>query len=126
MTRRFILFLFGVFLGFLFIQFAFPGRFSQLFRYFDVDYRVLYHLKQDTISISQKTKCCLKEFGLSNSDLIDVLKNGEVNFNLSESNTKPCKKYLVENDKVSVYFKLCDTNVEIIDFFTDKNKCICN
>ena len=52
MVRRFGIFLFGILLGIAFVRFAFPGRFAEMGRYFSLDYRVMYHLQQDTIYMS--------------------------------------------------------------------------
>ena len=52
MVRRFGIFLFGILLGVAFVRFAFPGRFAEMGRYFSLDYRVMYHLQQDTIYMS--------------------------------------------------------------------------
>ena len=59
MARRFFIFFFGVLLGVMVIRFAFPGRFVEYAQYFDMNYRVLYHLKSDTIYLSSSAKCYL-------------------------------------------------------------------
>ena len=52
--------MFGILLGVVLVRFAFPGRFAEMGQYFSLDYRVLYHLKKDTIYMSPEAKCLLE------------------------------------------------------------------
>ena len=70
MARRFFIFLLGVLLGVMVIRFAFPGRFVEYAQYFDMDYRVLYHLKSDTIYISPNAQCHLDCLSLDQKDCL--------------------------------------------------------
>ena len=125
MTRRFFIFFFGVILGVMVIRFAFPGRFVEYAQYFDIDYRVLYHLKSDTIYISPDAQCHLDCLSLNQKDVLNVLDGGNINFEKSEQRTEPCKYYVVEKESLSVGFDLCDEKVILNNFFVDQDSCSC-
>ena len=125
MVRRFGIFLFGILLGVAFIRFAFPGRFAELGRYFSLDYRVMYHLQQDTIYMSPKAQCYLECLDMDHSEVLAVLDGGEVNFNKSEKNAVPCKIYTIEKEDLSVLFELCEENVKVRDFSLGADTCNC-
>ena len=125
MVRRFGIFLFGVLLGVAFVRFAFPGRFAEMGRYFSLDYRVLFHLQQDTIYMSSKAKCHLDCLDVDQSEVLAVLDGGEVNFDKSDKNALPCKLYTVEKEKLSVLFELCEEKVNVRDFSLGADTCNC-
>ena len=125
MRRRFGIFLVGVLLGVLLVRFAFPGRFTEYLQYFDLDYRVIYHLDQDTIYISSAAQCHLECLQKDQQDVLQVLKNGEVNFGKSQTKTSPCKTYTIENEDLSAVFELCDEKVKLQKFTLQDNSCDC-
>jgi hypothetical protein len=125
MRRRFGIFLVGVLLGVLFVRFAFPGRFTEYLQYFDLDYRVIYHLDQDTIYISSAAQCHLECLHKDQQDVLQVLKDGEVNFGESQTKTFPCKTYTIENKELSAVFELCDEKVKLQKFTLQDNSCDC-
>ena len=125
MFRRFGIFLFGILLGVAFVRFAFPGRFAEMGRYFNLDYRVLYHLQQDTIYMSPHAQCYLDCLDLDQSTVLAVLDGGEVNFDKSEKNAIPCKLYTVEKEELSVLFELCESKVKVRDFSLGADTCNC-
>ena len=126
MARRFFIFLVGVLFGVMIIRFAFPGRFSEYIRYFSLDYRVLYHLKQDTIHISLQAQCLMDCMLINQETVLGVLEEGTVNFKQSDKNATPCKRYVVEKDDLSVVFELCEEKV-VLDYFTYNNQaCSCD
>ena len=125
MTRRFFIFFFGVILGVMVIRFAFPGRFVEYAQYFDMDYRVLYHLKSDTIYISPNSQCHLDCLGLDQKDVLNVLDDGSVNFEKSNQRGEDCKFYIIENESISVGFELCDEKVILKNFFIEQDSCSC-
>ncbi|MEC8611197.1 MAG: hypothetical protein VXY06_05550, partial [Bacteroidota bacterium] len=106
--------------------FAFPGRFSEYARYFSLDYRVLYHLKKDTVHISPRAQCLLDCFSINQHNILDVLDGGVVNFGKSDKNATLCKRYVVEKDSLSVDFELCEQKVVIRDFTINNKSCDCN
>lgn len=126
MARRFFIFLVGVLFGVMIIRFAFPGRFSEYIRYFSLDYRVLYHLKQDTIHISLQAQCLMDCMLINQETVLGVLEEGTVNFKQSDKNATPCKRYVVEKDDLSAVFELCEEKV-VLDYFTYNNlACSCD
>ena len=125
MARRFFIFFFGVIMGVMVIRFAFPGRFVEYAQYFDIDYRVLYHLKSDTIYISPKAQCNLDCLRLDQKDVLNVLEGGSINFEKSDQRAKPCKHYVVEKENLSVGFELCDEKVTLKTFSLVQDSCSC-
>lgn len=125
MVRRFSIFLFGILLGVVFVRFAFPGRFVEMGQYFSLDYRVIYHLKKDTIYMSSEAKCLLECENISQAEVLSVLEGGEVNFQKSNKNAKPCKLYTVEKENLSVLFELCDEKVKVRNFQGINDSCNC-
>ena len=125
MARRFCIFLFGVILGVIVIGFAFPGRFIEYVQYFDMDYRVLYHLKSDTIYISPNVQCRLDCLSLYQEDVLNVLEDGSINFEKSDQHAEPCKHYVVETENLSVGFDLCDEKVILKKISLGQDSCSC-
>ena len=126
MFRRFGIFFFGVLLGVMIIRFAFPGRFTEYTQYFSLDYRVIYHLKQDTIYLGPDAICRLECMSLDQDAVLQVLEDGEVNFDKSVTDSEPCKIYTVEKENISAVFELCDEKVRLQDFTLDKDTCSCS
>ena len=126
MFRRFGIFFFGVLLGVMIIRFAFPGRFTEYTQYFSLYYRVIHHLSQDTIYISNEAQCLMQCLDVEQADVLDVLEGGKVNFELSDKNAKPCKLYLVEKDNLEVSFELCEDKVKLKNFSFGQDTCSCN
>ena len=125
MVRRFFIFLFGVLLGVMVIHFAFPGRFVEYAQYFDMDYRVLYHLKSDTIHISPDAQCHLDCLSLDQKDVLNVLESGSINFEKSDQRAELCKYYVIEKQSLSVGFDLCDEKVILKNFSIEQDSCSC-
>ena len=125
MAKRLLIFIFGVLLGVMVIRFAFPGRFVEYAQYFDMDYRVLYHLKRDTIYISPKAQCHLDCLSLDQKDVLNVLEGGSINFEKSDQRAEPCKHYVVEKESLSVGFDLCDEKVTLKNFSIEQDSCSC-
>jgi hypothetical protein len=126
MTRRLVIFLFGVLLGVMIVRFAFPGRFAEYAQYFSLDYRVLYHLQQDTIYIGPDAVCRLECLSLKQEAILQVLDNGEVNFSKSVTDSEPCKTYTVEKENISAVFELCLEKVRLQDFTIGEDTCNCS
>lgn len=126
MLRRFGIFLVGIVLGVAFVSFAFPGRFAEMTQYFSLDYRVIYHLDKDTVYMSSQAQCHLDCLELEQADVLDVLKEGSVNFSKSDKDAKPCKLYVVEKESLSVAFELCDEQVKVRDFSLGADTCQCD
>ena len=125
MAKRLLIFIFGVLLGVMVIRFAFPGRFVEYAQYFDMDYRVLYHLKRDTIYISPKAQCHLDCLSLDQKDVLNVLDGGSINFEKSDQRAEECQYCVVEKESLSVGFDLCDEKVILKNFSFDQDSCSC-
>ena len=101
MGRRFLFFGIGVLISVIFLSMGPENRLKKTFYdyidYFNIDKRVIYHLHNDSTTFSTKASCQLVYYSLSEAELLQVLENGEVNFDLSEKDSKPCKYFVVEN-----------------------------
>ena len=139
MLRRILLFGFGVLLSIIIISsFSETNRLKETIfayvNYFDIDKRVLYHLRSDTIFSSVKTNCLLKYYGLTKKEVLLVLENGKVNFDKSQTEKTPCQNFVVEDyinqNFLSVHFEYCANNykVSIIAFEVNNqdNQLECN
>ena len=123
MIRRLGIFSIGFFLGVLFLSFVFPGRFSEMTRYFSLDYRVIYHLDKDTVYMSPEAQYHLRCLGLEQEDVLKVLEGGKVNFKKSDKKAFPCKLYTIERDDLSVFFELCNEKVKVQNFSFKIDTC---
>ena len=126
MARRLSIFFFGVLIGGMGIRFAFPGRFVEYTQYFDMNYRVLYHLKSDTIYLRSRANCYLDGYNISQEEVLDVLDGGKINFQKSDQYSEPCKFYVVEKESLRVAFDLCHEKVTLRNFSISKDRCLCD
>ncbi|HJN64155.1 MAG: hypothetical protein QGG97_04895 [Flavobacteriales bacterium] len=136
MVRRFLFFGIGVLISVIFLSMGPENRLKKTFYdyidYFDMDKRVIYHLHNDSTTFSTKAECQLVYYSLSKEDLLEVLEGGEVNFDLSEKDSEPCKYYVVEN-KINgmdflVTFEFCNKEdaVKVIGFSSSMEDEVCN
>lgn len=123
MLRRLGIFMIGVILGVGVVRVAFPGRYTEYMQYFSLDYRVLYHLQQDTIYMSPGAQAQLDCWQIEQDEVLSVLDGGEVNFDKSETRTEPCKLYWVEKENVSAAFELCEEKVKLQEFKLSGDSC---
>tara|TARA_B110000003_G_C16622986_1_gene523839 strand:- start:733 stop:1149 length:417 start_codon:yes stop_codon:yes gene_type:complete len=137
MARRLIFFGFGAIISIFFLSMGPENRLKQTFYayidYFDMDKRVITHLKNKNTSFSTKAECQLVYYNLTKDSLLSVLDEGKVNFPLSEEDREPCQYYFVErkiyDSFISVKFELCyynDKSVKVISFKLDNKDGICN
>ena len=112
--------------------------------YFDMDKRVITHLYPNTtdndgnvIAISTDfttlAECQLVYYNMTKEDLLTVLEDGEVNFDLSEEDGEPCQYYVIENSvkgfDLAVTFELCyydDKSVKVMSFKANNEEEVCN
>tara|TARA_B100000959_G_scaffold83434_1_gene88813 strand:+ start:10863 stop:11276 length:414 start_codon:yes stop_codon:yes gene_type:complete len=136
MVRRFLFFGIGVLISVILLSMGPENRLKKTFYdyidYFDMDKRVIYHLHNDSTTFSTKAECQLVYYSLSKEDLLEVLEGGEVNFDLSEKDSEPCKYYVVEN-KINgmdflVTFEFCNKEdaVKVIGFSSSMEDEVCN
>ena len=128
MVRRFLFFGIGVLISVIFLSMGPENRLRKTFYdyidYFNMDKRVIYHLHNDSTTFSTKAVCQLAYYNLSEAELLQVLENGEVIFDLSEKDSKPCKYFVVQNKinemDLLVTFEFCDkaNTVKVMGFKT--------
>jgi hypothetical protein len=148
MTRRLLFFGFGALISVFFLSMGPENRLKDTFYayldYFDMDKRVISHLYPNTtdeqgnvVSVdpgfSTKAECQLVYFNLSKEDLLSVLEDGEVNFELSDEDGEPCQYFVIENtvkgNALSVTFELCyydDKSIKVMTFTSNKEEEVCN
>ena len=137
MFRRLLYFGFGFLLSILLLSLGPNNRLKETFvayvNYFDMDKRVMYHLDkgEDTI-FSKLAECQIECYDLDKDNLLSILSFGEINFDKSRRNSKPCQFYVVENQDsdyfISVEFKYCSQSdiVEVIYINLDLESIKCN
>ena len=137
MFRRLLYFGFGFLLSILLLSIGPNNRLKDTFlayiHYFDMDKRVIYHLDkgEDTI-FSELAECQIECYNIDKKNFLSILDSGEINFDKSRRNTKPCQFYVVENQNsgyfISVEFKYCSKSdiVEVVYINLDLESIECN
>ena len=136
MGRRFLFFGLGALISIIFLSLGPENRMKKTFYsyidYFSLDKRVIYHLENDSTTFSTKAECQLVYYSLSKDDLLEVLEGGEVNFEKSQTEKRPCQYYVVENMinemELSVTFEFCDkaNTVKVMSFTAKTEEEVCN
>jgi len=147
MRRRFLFFGFGALISIFFLSMGPENRLKKTFYayidYFDMNQRVISHLYPNTTDdegnlllidpeFSIKAECQLVYYNLTKKDLLSVLEDGEVNFELSDEDGEPCQYFVIENlikgNALSVTFELCyynDKSVKVMKFTYNEDKENC-
>ena len=148
MRRRLLFFGFGALISIFFLSMGPENRLKKTFYayldYFDMNQRVISHLYPNTTDdegnlllidpeFSTQAECQLVYYNLTKKDLLSVLEDGEVNFELSDEDGEPCQYFVIENsikgNALSVTFELCyynDKSVKVMKFRYNKEKETCN
>ena len=137
MLRRLSFFGFGVLISIFFLSMGPENRLKNTFYayidYFNMDKRVISHLVNDKTLFTDESECQLSYFDISKDELLGVLNDGNVNFDLSDQNSEPCQYFVIENilrgDKVTVEFELCyynDKSVRVMKFYFNNELKMCN
>ena len=148
MRRRLLFFGFGALISIFFLSMGPENRLKDTFfayvDYFNMDKRVISHLYPNTTDdegnvllidpeFSTQAECQLVYYNLTKEDLLSVLEDGKVNFELSDEDGEPCQYFVIENlvksNALSVNFELCyynDKSVEVLSFTSNKEKKICD
>ena len=137
MGRRLLFFGFGALISIFFLSLGPENRLKDTFYayidYFDMDKRVISHLKNDSTTFTAKAECQLAHYNMTKQGLLSVLDKGEVNFDLSDEDGEPCQYYVIENtikgNNLSVEFELCYYNnksVKVMAFTANNEKEVCN
>ena len=147
MRRRLLFFGFGALISFFFLSMGPENRLKDTFfayvDYFNMDKRVISHLYPNTTDdegnvllidpeFSTQAECQLVYYNLTKKDLLSVLEDGEVNFELSDEDGEPCQYFVIEKlvkgNALSVTFELCyynDKSVKVMKFTYNEEKENC-
>jgi len=148
MRRRLLFFGFGALISIFFLSMGPENRLKETFYayldYFDMNQRVISHLYPNTTDdegnvllidpeFSTQAECQLMYYNLTKKDLLSVLEDGEVNFELSDEDGEPCQYFVIENsvkgNALSVTFELCyydDKSVKVMSFKANNEEEVCN
>ena len=82
--RRLLFFGFGALISIFFLSLGPENRLKDTFYayidYFDMDKRVISHLKNDSTTFTTKAECQLGHYNITKEELLSVLDKGKVNF----------------------------------------------
>jgi len=137
MRRRLLLFGFGALISIFFLSLGPENRLKDTFYaymdYFDMDKRVISHLINDNTTFTTKVECQLVYYNITKEDLLSVLDQGKVNFDLSDQDSEPCQYFVIENivnqNKLLVEFELCYYNnksVKVMAFTANNEAEVCD
>jgi len=121
MIKRIVLFGFGALISIFFLSLGPENRLKNTFYayidYFNINKRVIYHLKKDQPFFSITAECQLVYFNIDKSNVLSVLDGGEVNFSKSNKEQEPCHLYFIENqieeDFFEVMFEFCSKTKKV-------------
>jgi hypothetical protein len=98
-----------------------------------MDKRVIFHLINDSTTFTTAAECQLVYYNILKEELLSVLDEGEVNFDLSDEDSEPCQYFVIENivkgNELSVEFELCYHNnksVQVMAFRVNDEKEVCD
>ena len=148
MKRRLLFFGFGALISIFFLSMGPENRLKDTFYaymdYFDMDKRVITHLYPNTTDtdgnviaiatdFTTQAECQLVYYYMTKEDVLTVLEDGEVNFDLSDEDGEPCQYYVIENlvkgFDLAVTFELCyydDKSVKVMSFKANNEEEVCN
>ncbi len=148
MKRRLLFFGSGVLISMFFLSMGPENRLKNTFYaymdYFDMDKRVITHLYPNTTDtagniiaiatdFTTQAECQLVYYNITKEDVLTVLEDGKVNFDLSEEGGEPCQYYVIENSvkgfNLAVTFELCyydDKSVKVMSFKANNDEEVCN
>ena len=148
MRRRLLFFGFGSLISIFFLSMGPENHLKETFYayldYFDMNKRVISHLYPNTTDdegnlilidpeFSTQVECQLVYYDLKKEDLLSVLDDGKVNFELSDEDGDPCQYFVIENEvkgnALSVTFELCyynDKSVKVMNFISNNEKESCD
>lgn len=129
--RRILLFSFGVVLGCIMVYFTLiKGRNRT---YWLPENRVKDLILKSEIVYSPHAKCVLKCRNINEADVMEILKNGDVNFEESNTHDTPCPSYAIDGSlagdkKIRIIITTVDSVAEIetaIDLNLKRDSCLC-
>ena len=84
--------------------------------------RVKEQVHRSGITFSEKAKCIIKCKGISDEEVKEVLKNGNVNFGESDTRLAPCPSYVFEGENLTIVCTACDSISEIVNVLSLNEK----
>ncbi|MEL6918730.1 MAG: DUF4258 domain-containing protein [Bacteroidota bacterium] len=96
--KRLGFYLFGLSIGIVFLTFFFKKKSQETgteFCYFP-NCRVLKDMRSKPVSFSESTNEMLRSQQLDSADIRYFFKEGDIDFGRSDTQSKPCKTYLIE------------------------------
>lgn len=137
MARRFLFFGCGALISIFFLSLGPENRLKDTFYaymdYFDMDKRVISHLLNDSTTFTIQAECQLVYYNMTKKELLSVLNDGEVNFDLSDEDGEPCQYFMIENringNELLVEFELCYYNnksVKVMAFTANNEQEVCD
>ena len=122
LKKRFFLYGFGFAVGALVVLFIWNKK-EASFDYMP-DARVLKNIQSKTIKTSIPSKLFLIGYQIDDLTLVNLIKNGDIDFKKSNTNTKPCKTYWIntsfKSEKLSLLIENCDSIATIKKIIKDK------
>ncbi|CAM3619716.1 DUF4258 domain-containing protein [Zobellia roscoffensis] len=96
--KRLGFYLIGLSIGIIFLTFFFKKKSEETgvsFCYFP-NCRTLKNIRSKPMSYSEDVSRLFSKKQLDTLDIVNILRNGEVDFSNSETKTSPCKTYIIE------------------------------
>jgi hypothetical protein len=127
--RRFRFYGFGLLLGCLLVSVITRGKACQMPSTLKLE-----ELSAQHIEYTKHAACRMLCRGISEDEIKQIMKEGNVNYGKSEVHAEPCPKYAVEGNtkdgqRVRIIIGDCDTISRIItaiDLESEKDTCNCN
>ena len=110
--HRLGLFLGGFSIGLIFLAFFFKQKKTK-FAYGPND-RVLKNINHKPIQFSENVRSTIEIFQIDTLAIYDVLNNGNVNFNESNTRLDSCKLYTIQSDDLKLKVENCDKAAVVI------------
>jgi len=112
-ARRLSWYLFGAFMGIIFVYALFGNRTDISCNYFP-DARVKGDILKKQINYDSSTLLLLSNNNLDSLSIHQLLIDGDVIFSKSNTKLDSCKTYFIENKEVDAVFENCDSIVNIL------------
>lgn len=126
--KRIALYVVGFGIGCLFAYFTlFKGKNRG---YWLPENRVKEKIAKSRLDFSSHVKCLMECNALSEETIMNILKNGNINFQESQTHHTPCPIYIVEGTSAKITCNSCDSTTQIINVEMttkeDAKPCNCN
>lgn len=129
-AKRIRLFLMGVVLGSIIMYFF---VFKERNVYKSPSEVIHGKLQSKQLQYTKHAQCRMQCRSISESEVLEILKNGEINYDKSQVHDKPCPSYALEGNTadgqhVRIVFAECDSSTRVIttiDLDKDNEDCHC-